>query len=444
MASAGADIYRMALLLYNLLLPVAMLVYLPVFVYKLVRRGNFLHHFGERFGLYTSGQRAAVKRLRAPVWVHAVSVGEVQAAIPFIRRWQQRQPDLDFVLSVTTTTGYATAQAKLPERVKLIYSPLDFPTCVRAALRLVRPRLLVIFEVEIWPNLITMASRAGTPVVLVNGRMSDRSARGYAKHSWFFRPLLARFSRFCMQSDEDARRVKAVVGEHPEIHVCHNMKFDLTPDVASQDKRPLLDAVFGPGERLVWTAGSTHPGEETLVVNVFLALQKLYPQLRLVLVPRHHERAGEAEAVLRERGLSYRLLKLPSGTEAPAAAPCHVLLVNTTGELMAFYAACDIAYVGKSLGGNHGGHNIIEPAMFSKPVIHGCNMENFRLVADIFRKQQAVVEVARDSDLEPAMKDLLESAATRAELGRRARQVIEENRGAIDKTLALLEPLMKT
>lgn len=431
----------MALLLYNLILPVVLFLYFPVFVYKLIRRGGFMHHFGERFGFYTTAQRAAIKRLRSPVWVHAVSVGEIQAALPFIRRWQQVEPELDFVLSTTTTTGHATASGKLPDRVKLIYSPLDARVCVRQALRLVRPRLLVIFEVEIWPNLISMATRAGTPVVLVNGRMSDRSAKGYAKHRWFFAPLFAKFSQLCMQSDEDAARVRAVVGDQPNIHTCNTMKFDLTSDAAGQDRTAFLASVFGPGEHLIWTVGSTHAGEEILMADVYAKLKRNYPTLKMVLVPRHHERAGEVEAVLRAQGLSYRLFKLPEG--APAATePVDVLLVNTTGELMSFYGACDVAYVGKSLAGNHGGHNIIEPAICGKPVMHGANMENFRLVVEIFRKHQAAVEVLRDSDLEAAMTDLLDSASSRAELGRRARQVVDQYRGAMDRTLALLKPLM--
>lgn len=433
----------MMLFLYNLLLPVVMLVYLPVFVYRQLRRGNFLPHFGERFGLFGTAQRAALKRLRAPVWVHAVSVGEVVAALGFIRRWQERDPELDFVLSTTTTTGRATAQGKLPERVRLIYCPFDLAFVVRRVLRLVRPRLLVIFEVEIWPNFITLAARAGTKVALVNGRVSDRSGRGYRRHQWFFGPVFRRFSLFCMQSDEDLGRIRGIVGSDVPVFACNTMKFDQVPDTTVQDRHALLDRVFGPGARLVWTAGSTHAGEEELVADTFLRLRPEFPALRLILVPRHHERTAQAESVLRQRGLRYRLLRPPpDAAEAADAPPAEVLLVNTTGELMGLYAVADVAYVGKSLAGNTGGHNIIEPAIFAKAVVCGSHMENFRRVMDEFVRHDAVAEVPTDGMLEPTLRLLLQDRERRTALGQRARAVVERGRGATDRTLDLLQPLL--
>lgn len=429
------------LLLYNLLFPVVMLAYLPVFAWRQFRRGNFLPRCGERFGLYANAQRAALKRLRAPVWVHAVSVGEVVAALGFIRRWQERHPEQEFVLSTTTTTGQATAQAKLPERVRLIYCPFDFPLAVLSALRTIRPALLVIFEVEYWPNLISMAAARGTKVVLVNGRMSDRSGKGYRRHRWFFAPLFRKFTLFCMQGEEDAARLRAVLDDGAPVQVCNTMKFDQVPDVAVQDKSPVLDAAFGPGPRVVWTAGSTHPGEEDLVARIFLNLKAAHPELKLVLVPRHVERTAAVEEVLRKHGLRYRLLKPAAGTPAEAA-PADVLLVNTTGELMGFYGAADITYVGKSLAGNTGGHNIIEPAIFGKPILHGAHMENFRMVADLFHQRRAAVEITDDTGLEPALRRLLDDPPARNDLGHRARGLVEEQRGAMDRTITALEPLL--
>jgi len=429
------------LLLYNLIFPLVMVVYLPVFIYRQVRRGNFLPHFGERFGVYATSQRAAIKRLRAPVWVHAVSVGEVVAALSFIRRWRQRQPDLDFVLSTTTTTGRATAETRLPERVRLVYCPLDLPFTVRQALRLIRPRMLVIFEVEIWPNLVALAARAGAKVVLVNGRVSDKSARGYRRLRWLSASLFRRFSLFCMQDEEDAERIRTILGPDAPVRVCNTMKFDQIPDADVGDRQALLNEVFGPGERVVWTAGSTHAGEEALIADVFLRLKAAFPALKLILVPRHHERTAEVEAALAARRLTYRLLR-PAGNAAAAGSPVDALLVNTTGELMSFYAACDLAFVGKSLAGNRGGHNIIEPAIFAKPVICGSNMDNFRRVAAAFRRAGALVEAATDADLEPALRRLLADRNTRLDLGRRAREVVDKGRGAVDRTLDQLEPLL--
>ncbi len=430
----------MTLFLYNLLLPAALLVYLPVFIYKQLKRGNVLRNFGERFGVFSRTQHAALKRLHNPVWIHAVSVGETVAALGFIRRWQQRNPELDFVLSVTTTTGHAMAEKKLPDGVCLIYCPVDFPLAVRRALRLVRPRMLVIFEVEIWPNLVAAAVRRGAEVVLVNGRMSDRSARGYRRWRWFFGPTFRRFSLFCMQSDEDVKRIRAVIGDAVPAISCNTMKFDQVPDMDTRAKAELLDAAFGPAPRRVWVAGSTHAGEETLIAEVYDRLKQAAPDLKLVLVPRHQERTVEVEEVLKARGLNYCLRQPVEGSPEPDGAR-DVLLVNSTGELMSFYAAADIAFVGKSLAGQAGGHNIIEPAIFGKVVTHGSAMGNFRLVVDIFREAEAAIEVPADAALLQVMLRLIDDPAECAELGRRARQVVEKCRGAMDRTIDALEKL---
>ncbi|OGV78616.1 MAG: hypothetical protein A3K19_31840 [Lentisphaerae bacterium RIFOXYB12_FULL_65_16] len=431
------------MLFYNLLFPVAFVLYLPLFIYKLVRRGGFSSHFWERFGLYGAEQKRRLAELNRPVWVHAVSVGEVVAAVTFIKRWQQRNPELTFVLSTTTTTGHATARKSLPANVGLIYCPLDFFIPVLRVLSLVRPRMVAVFEVEVWPNLVCLARRRGIPVVLVNARMSDRSAAGYARHRWFFGHIFGRFSAICAQSPEDETRIRRVVGDTVPVHRCNTMKFDQIPDVSGADKRAVLDEAFGGSARVVWIAGSTHAGEEALVADVFGTLRAEFPTLKLVLVPRHQERTADVEAVLKERSLSYRLLRPRPGTDA-TPPPVDILVVNTTGELMNFYASADVVFVGKCLAGQQGGHNIIEPAIFGKPILHGPPeaMQYFRLVTAIFLEEHASIAVPDDAALTGAVRDLLASPARRAALGRRARQVVEEWRGAIDRTLDIIEPLL--
>lgn len=431
----------MALFLYNLLFLVAFLIYVPFYAVHLLRRGGLGWAFLQRFGLFGPVSRGALRALDQPVWVHAVSVGETVAALTFIRRLQERNPGRAVVLSTTTTTGYDLASRKVPRGVTCIYCPLDFWPCVRRALELVRPALLVIFEVEIWPNLILQTAGRGVPVVLVNGRMSDRSGRGYARWSGFFGRLFRSFRVICVQTPEDAVRLRPLAGDAVTVAVCNTMKFDQVPDANGKDKSAALNEAFGQAERLVVCAGSTHPGEEAMACDAVLALRPEFPSLRLVLVPRHHERAAEVEKVLQERRLSYRLL-LPVAGREPAAAPVDVLLVNTTGELMNFYAACDVAYVGKSLAGNEGGHNIIEPAIFAKPILHGANMQNFRAVAAIFQDAQAAVQVQDASGFTPALRQLLAGSQERQALGGRARRVVEASRGAIDRTLDLIEPLL--
>jgi 3-deoxy-D-manno-octulosonic-acid transferase len=429
------------LFLYNLLFLFAFLLYVPFYAIHLVRRGGLGWVFLQRFGLYGSATRAALRSLDRPVWVHAVSVGETVAALSFIRRLQERHPGRAVVLSATTSTGYTMAAGKALAGVTCIYCPIDFWPCVRRALALVRPALLVIFEVEIWPNLILQTAGRGVPVVLVNGRMSDRSGQGYLRWRWFFGRIFQAFRVICVQTPEDAGRVRPLAGDAVTVAVCNTMKFDQVPDADGKDKSAVLNAAFGPGERLVFCAGSTHPGEEEMACDALLALKAEFPTLRLVLVPRHHERAAEVEKVLQDRKLSYRLLLPPAGT-VPTPAAVDVLLVNTTGELMNFYAACAVAYVGKSLAGNEGGHNIIEPAIFGKPILHGANMQNFRAVAAIFQEAQAAVQLQDASEFTPALRRLLADPQERQALGARARRVVEQSRGAITRTLDLIEPLL--
>lgn len=423
----------MPMLIYNLVFPVLFILYLPFYLVKLARRGGLNRLFWERLGIYTRRQLEAIGKLDRPVWIHAVSVGEAVAAAGFIARWREREPATDFILSTTTTTGHAMAGRNLPPGVALVYCPVDLRLVVRRALRLANPRSLVIFEVEYWPNLITQAAKRGAAVILANGRMSDKSAAGYARHAWFFRPLFRRFSLFCMQSEADVERVRKIVGGAVPAVACSTMKFDQVADVSTADKSAIFTEVFGPGERLIWTAGSTHANEEALIADTFNALKPSFPALKLVLVPRHHERTGDVERVLQDRQISYRLLKRPNSETPPT--PVDVLLVNTTGELMGFYGASDIVYVGKSLAGCTGGHNIIEPAIFGKAIIHGPNMQNFRLVAQLFREAGATVEVPEDSRLLPEMQHLCSSPQRRAELAGKARRVVAGGRGAMDRTL---------
>ena len=427
-------------MLYNLLFPLLFLIYLPYYVVHLRRRGGLTREYWQRAGFFDRETASRLRALTSPVWIHAVSVGETVAAISFIRRWQERRPEDSLVFSCSTSTAYATAKQKLPPGIEIIYCPIDFWWAIRRALNLIRPVVLVIFEVEIWPNLIRQAARRGAKVVLVNGRMSDKSSRGYAKWSFIFRPIFSSFSCLCVQTSEDASRIARVLGDDPRIKVCDTMKFDQVPDMNQADKTAALDACFGPGERVTFIAGSTHAGEEEIICDAYQKLRPDFPTLRLILVPRHCERTPEIEKILRDRGLTWKLLK---PTAENAAGPADVLLVNTTGELMNFYGAADIAYVGKSLAGQTGGHNIIEPAIFGKAILHGCHMENFRTVAALFQQHQAAIELPDEAALEPALRRLLASPAERENLGRKARQVVERYRGAIDRTLDHIEELRK-
>ncbi len=423
----------LGLILHAVLFPVLYALYFPFHWRRLRKRGNYREGFGERFGIYGPEKRAVLREGPRPTWVHAVSVGETVAALGFIRFWQERVPGERFVLSTSTSTAQGMARAKAPPGVTVVYCPMDFLPCVASALRVIRPVRLVLFEVEIWPLLILMSARHGIPVSLVNGRMSDRSARGYARWRGFFGPIFGAMRAICVQGEEDARRLRAIVPGSDAVHVCGNMKFDQVPDRRGSDVGEVLGRVF-PAERRVWVAASTHAPEEETVTRVFRRLRARHAGLRLILVPRHSERAAEVCEALRRQGTDpVRLTDLRSGG-GPGSG--EVLVVDTTGELMSFMEAGDVVFMGKSLGdfGKDGGHNIIEPAILGKAVVFGPAMHNFRDVARNFLEDRAAVQVADEAGLERELDRLLGDEQARRALGGAARATVQRNRGAMART----------
>ena len=422
--------------IYNLLFPVVFLAYLPGLLLKYARRGGAKSNYSERFGMFSRGKREELSKLKNPVWVHAVSVGETVVALSMIKRWLERSPGLEFVLSTTTTTGQALARSRAPEGVAVIFCPLDYFLFTRRTLRLVRPRMLVIFETEIWPNLIHGAKSLGAEVALVNARMSDNSHRGYKRFSWIFAPILRELSFVGAQSEMDAERFKDICGDL-DVVVSGNMKFDQPPPTAKDLElaSPGLDEVFGAAPRRVLLAASTHPGEEELLGRIFASLKRDRPDLRLVVVPRHAERGAEIAETLGKLGLKFVRRSTGEGVDGKA----EVLLADTTGELLAFIAASDIVVMGKSFAGHDEGHNIIEPAALGKPVLTGDVARNFRQTLAALTGADAVVAVPGDGKLEGAIVELLDNPDKCAALGERARAAVDKERGATDKTIDLCE-----
>ena len=289
--------------IYNLFLPLGFIFFLPELILKYRRRGGWKSTFGERFARFGK-RKEELKSFRGAIWIHAVSVGETVVALSLIRRYLQRYPERKFILSTTTTTGQDVARAKCPENTAVIFCPIDFPWMVRKALRLFRPASLVIFETEIWPNLISIAANKGIPVCLVNARMSDHSAKGYRRFGkLFFSPLLRKFSMILTQSEIDAKRFLSV-SPRATVEVGGNMKFDQQIPELPEDN--VFDVYFGKDpERVVVLGASTHPGEEDLLTQSFLQLQKSFPGLKLVLVPRHAERGNDVAAMLENSKVAF-------------------------------------------------------------------------------------------------------------------------------------------
>lgn len=427
-------------ILYNLIFIPAFLLYLPFFIKRLIQRGVGTADFGERFGLFSKEKKELLARHKKPIMIHAVSVGEVIAALNFMKRWQERDSSVQFVLSVTTTTGHAMALKKLLPGTSLIYSPLDFLWSVQSTLRQVDPSMLVIFEVEIWPNLIRQTKKSGAVLALVNCRMSDSSSTGYARFKWFFKPLFDAFDLICAQSSTDIQRLAAITGSRKRTLLCNTMKFDQQPPVlaASGNRKQFVKEVFA-DHSLVFAAASTHAGEEEMILEVFKELQREHSGFKLILTPRHSERSAEVEKVIQRHGLSYTKLQ-----GAHPQTGVDVLLVNTTGELINFLAVSDIVFVGKSMCGNHGGHNIIEPALLGKVVIHGSNMENFQYVVDAFQEEEASLMVTNKQELAESLSQLLSDDLYRKQIAGKAIEVVEKYRGAIDKTIDSLQQIQST
>ena len=301
--------------IYNLLLPLAFIFFVPELLLKYRNRGGWKSTFGERFGRFSKERLEELKSSKGAVWVHAVSVGETMIALGFIKRYQALYPDRHFIISTTTTTGQELARSRCPENTKVIFCPIDFKWMVRRTFNIIQPSRLVIFETELWPNLIWEAKKRGVPAVVVNGRMSDHSAKGYYRMRLFFAPLLKCLSLILVQTEADKKRYLAV-SPKANVQVTGNMKFDQAPPENIED--PGLAGYFGDGKYTVLLGASTHPGEEEVIAGTYETLRKEFSDLRLVIVPRHAERGADIAASLEKRGLAVVRRSQCEKSETPA------------------------------------------------------------------------------------------------------------------------------
>jgi 3-deoxy-D-manno-octulosonic-acid transferase len=405
---------------------------------RMWRRGNWREGFGQRFGKFTNVFKQSITN-RHVVWLHAVSVGEVNVCTQLIRALEPRMPNVKIIVSTTTTTGMDGLTRKLPLHVAKIYYPIDRRAYVTRALSVIYPEAIVLVEAEIWPNFIWKAAAMGIPIFLVNARLSERSYRGYKRFAFLFRPLFASFAGVGAQNELDAARLREL-GCRPEaIHVVGSLKFDAANlgTTLSLNVGAMLRQIGVPPNARILLGGSTHDGEEAILAEIFLRLRKQFPDLFLILVPRHFERSRDVAQMLKEKGVKfvYRS-EISSNTQLqPGAAEC--LLVNSTNELMFFYEHATVVFVGKSLAAE-GGQNPIEPASLSKAVVFGPNMQNFTDVVRSFVAQDGAVQVQTAEELEQQIAVLLADESRRTQLGSNALKVVRENLGAVDRTLDMI------
>jgi len=431
----------MVYLPYNLLLLLSVLFLVPYYLLRGLRYGKSRRGIRERLGYYSPQQMEALQGTKT-IWIHAVSVGETRAAMPLIKQIRSKYPDLQILVTNVTETGHAIAQEE-KEIDLCLFFPFDFSWAVRKAISTVNPEMIIIVETEIWPNFTRQADLHDIPLILVNGRISDRSFPRYRLARFLLRPILHRFSAFCMQSQTDAERI-AVLGA-PDIRVENtgNLKFDhALIDVTAEQLREKKNRYRLPEQVAILVAGSTHEKEEQQLIDAYKKIAtQIDRELLLVLIPRHPERKRDVQSLLQEAGFNYRLRSTLQENDK-LFCPGDVLLVDTLGEVLDFYSVADLVFVGGSLV-PVGGHNLLEAALLSKPVIFGPHIHNFKEIAAKLIRAGAGVKIENQSELIRQSIVMLNDPARCRAMGQAGSSLIIENAGTTERTMRHISKALK-
>ena len=424
---------------YNALLVVASLLILPWLLWKIATVRNRRTGFTGRLGLTVRPQRGEEGRQR-PLWIHTVSVGEVLSTVPFVLRLKEVFPDLPRVVSSITPAGRTMAERTFRDGERITFFPFDYPLPIRRTLRGIRPRLLLLTETEIWPNFLLMLGREGIPSAIVNGRISEGSCRRFGWFRFFLKRVLSSVCVFAMQSRTDCLRIIRIGADPGRVHLTGNMKFDVPLPADSQEERHAVRQEMGFAEdSLVLVGGSTHDGEERILLGVYRELKRETANLKLLLAPRHPERCADLERMCEKERLSSERRTRNRGRAGLEGI--GVLLLDTMGELAHAYAAADVVFVGGSLV-PIGGHNPLEPILYKKPVLLGPHTEKIRdIVRTLLDAGGAIVVQGREG-LRDEVRRLLADPAYREAVGRAAHGILEAHRGAVERNLAILRPFL--
>ncbi|HWC18773.1 MAG TPA: 3-deoxy-D-manno-octulosonic acid transferase [Terriglobales bacterium] len=414
--------------IYSILYTLALLISSPYWLIEMARAGKYRAGLKERFGAVPERLRPAIDQEKS-IWIHAVSVGEVLSVSGLIAGLNIELPDTRIFVSTTTLTGQELARQRFGAE-DVFYMPLDLPFAINPFLRAIRPSMLVLAETEFWPNLLHLAKVHGAQIAVVNGRISDRSFPGYRRFRFLLRRALANIDLFLAQTEADRERLIAIGASGEKVSVAGNLKFDIKAPVESALSRALRQVLGRDQRTLVF--GSTVEGEEALLIPCLKQVFKEFPQALVILAPRHPERFDAVVELLRSSGITFwrrsawNLTVLAGG----------VLLLDTIGELASAYSLADIAFVGGSLV-PRGGHNILEPAQFAKPILIGPHYDNFRDIVRTFLAAEAV-RVVNTDQLPATLLGLLQTPQEAVQLGSRAWQVVESGRGSTQRTLRML------
>jgi 3-deoxy-D-manno-octulosonic-acid transferase len=415
---------------YSVLITLLTPFVLVYFALRGIRDREYVRRWRERFGFMEAHDK------HDGILVHAASVGEFNAANPLIRALLKAYPEIPLIVTTFTTTGSERVERDLGNKVLHCYLPIDMPFAVKRFLNRLQPRLIIVMETEIWPNLYLQSKRLNVPLIMANARLSKRSKRRFQYFPGFVEQVLQTVSWVGAQSDADAERLVSCGANPQSVVMTGNLKFDLSVPASLEEKAVALRSRWG-AQRPVLVAGSTHEADEQVVIPAFVALLKALPDALLILVPRHPERFGRATQLAKAAGLHTELRS--QGEVCSTLAQCFV--IDTIGELLDYYACADVTFVGGSMG-DQGGHNALEPAALGKPILLGPNMDNAREIASQLLQSNAARCVTGQTEFQLAAQQILTDGALRDSMGLAGRHLVEQNKGALKLTIEAVEKLL--
>jgi len=428
------DVALMIYLLYNILFTFFLIFAAPYFLVRVLIDDRFRRELIQRMGFLPH------RSIKKPIWVHAASVGEVFCTIPLMKRIKKEFPHCNILLTTMTRTGNEAAKTHIPEADAVFFFPMDHPFAVQRAIEKIDPGLLLIAETELWPNLLRSCGNKGIPIVLFNGRISDQSFQRYLFLKFFFKECLKDISLFLMQTEEDRTRIVEIGAASDKTKAVGNIKFDQTFSTLTKEKVDGIAQSLGlQGKENILIAGSTHSGEEEILLTLFKDLREMNPPLILILAPRHLDRLEEVEQILKKESLLWK--RKTSLSDQELKEPPEVILLDTLGELMSLYSLGTLVFVGGSLV-PVGGHNPLEPLFFKKCVFFGPHMFNFSEISRHLIEGGGAIQVEGKEDLTSQMKHLLLDERARKDIGEKGYQFLQKHRGAMDRIFEEIRPFL--
>ncbi len=433
------DIKSIAMVVfYNILLFAAMVMFSPLVAYSLITSPKRQKTFLQRLGFFTfGGVRQKLFPHEKVIWIHALSLGEVLSVVTMVKQIREKFPEKKILFSVSTLAGFEIANKKLGTLVdRIIFFPYDFPFSVKRWIRKIDPEFVIIVETDIWPNFLFEMKNKQIPIYLVNARLSDKSFYGYRKVLFFLQPFLSSFSKICTQTAMDQERFHLLGLDKDKMVVTGNTKFDQAVACASPEKLDALKSALPIGShQKVFIAGSTHPGEEKIILEAFIQMKKDIPDLLLIIAPRHPERSQSVHSMFHTRG--FAALMITKINPLHGDETCDVIVVDTIGLLKKLYALCGVAFIGGTFS-DTGGHNPLEAAVFAKPVLFGRNMHNFADISNMLIKCRGAIYVSDAEELYRETVRLLKDTVRSREMGTNAFKVFDRQTGAVKRTVEII------